>query len=94
MARELVLYLEMVIGWRTRAELGNALDMTMRQLRAARKAADGAVIFGQHGFKAACSATDAEKMRCANDLRSRAKEMDAEAAAILRRHHRYGRDAE
>jgi hypothetical protein len=94
MTRELVGYLEWSGAWKTRRALGFVLGMTMRQLRAARKAADGAVIFGQDGFKAASKATAEEKLRCANDLRSRAKEMDAEAAAILRRHHRYGRDAE
>jgi hypothetical protein len=93
MARELVGYLEWSGAWKTRRALGFVLGMTMRQLRAARKAADGAVIFGQDGFKAASKATAEEKLRCANDLRSRAKEMDAEATAILRRHHRYGRDA-
>jgi hypothetical protein len=94
MAADLVAWLQAEDRWVKRRELGEELGLTMRQLRAARKAADGAVIFGQDGFKAASAATDEEKLRCAADLRSRAKQLDAEAAAILRRHHRYGRDAE
>jgi hypothetical protein len=91
--KRLVAYLERSGEWKTRRVLGGALGMTKRQLRAARKAADGAVIYGQEGFRAASAATSAEIDHCANDLCSRAMVFDEEARAIRRRHHRYGRDA-
>ena len=79
-------------GWMTRNALSRRLGMTMRQLREARQYSDGAVIYGQAGFKAFASATSEEQNHCIADLLSRAQRYGEQATAITRRVHRMGRD--
>jgi hypothetical protein len=93
-AKRLTAFLVREGVWRTRAYLGRKLDMDMRELRAARKASKGAVIYGQKGFRASRTAMIDERLKCAIDMRSRAIEFDEGATDVLRWHHRYGRDEE
>ena len=91
-SRALVSYLCHAGKWCTRNELGSRLGMTMRQLREARQYSDGAVIYGQAGFKAFSAATSEEQNHCIADLLSRAQRYGEQATAITRRVHRMGRD--
>jgi hypothetical protein len=93
-AKRLTAFLVREKVWRTLAYLGRRLYMNMRELRAARKASKGAVIYGQKGFRASRTATIDERLQCASEMRSRAIEFDEGATDVLRWHHRYGRDAE
>jgi hypothetical protein len=65
-----------------------ALGWTSRDIRLARQHSDGAVIFGQRGFKLTRHAAPEEINECINTLESQAKVMLAEAQAVRRIAHR------
>ena len=70
-------------GWMTRADLAR-YGYTDRDVRAARQASKGTIIFGQSGFKATECATLDEIQACEATLRSMSDAMLAEVQELWR----------
>ena len=88
LALRLLAYLEAAQGWRTREQIAAATGLSDREARLARQYADGAIIYGQRGFRATSCATVEEIAACANTLESQAREMTAQAIRLRNRAHR------
>lgn len=88
LAARLLVYLERAGGWRTREDVRRDVGFTDRETRLARQASDGAIIYGQRGFRATACATVEEIAACANTLESQAREMTAQAIRLRNRAHR------
>lgn len=71
-------------AWQTRAEIGMALGISDRLVRAAREAAPDRIIYGQRGLRAMACATADEIRACIGAYESQALRM-GDAAQRLRR---------
>ena len=87
LAHKLVSFLESTERWCTRKNMRVVLGFTPRDCRKARQFSNGAVIYGQRGFKATKHATRDEIMECVNTLNSQAKVMQKESIELSRMWH-------
>lgn len=76
--------------WQTRDQLCRALQWTERRVRAAGEAANGVVIFGQHGMRHIRGAAVEEVQACCNTLFSQARRNSERAVATQRAYHQWG----
>jgi hypothetical protein len=74
--------------WITRSQLLHDCGLTDRECRAGRAASDGAIIFGQRGFKLAAFCTPDEIGECLATIASQIAELQEQHRKIARRAHR------
>lgn len=77
-------------AWRTRKEIGAALDWPDWRIRHAAEAAEGDVVFGQRGMRHVRNATPEEVAACIATLKSQVEAQQRRIIATEKKFHSYG----